>query len=176
MAIKSVDKVIGDNKYTVQTLNVDAGMDVFGKLIQCFGPTLGAIGQGMLKGGVDPNELISNKKKLDLSKVDIKGAFQLFASNYNTPDMKFILKKLAEVTTVEGPETENHPTNMTQIYDYHFAGDMGGLFQWAKFALEVQFGNFLGEFMSAEQGAPGVQANQSVSQTTSLDVGLSSGQ
>lgn len=169
MAIKTVEKSMRGHTYKVTTLAVDSALDVFSKLVKCLGPSLGALGKSLVVHGE------AAEGEPNLAGLDLAGAMELFAKHYNSDEIKAVLRKLAAVSTVCGEDTQNKELPMADVYDSHFAGNFGGLFDWARFGLEVQFGDFFGELIrkGAAQRAP--RTAKSASLTTSAVAGLSSG-
>lgn len=72
-------------------------------------------------------------------------------------DVDYLIKAFSPYTLVQGKG------ELDKIFDIHFAGKYGDMFQWLWASVEVNFGSFLGA--SALAGLPGVNALKSNSQT-----------
>lgn len=56
---------------------------------------------------------------------------------------------------------------LADVFDEHFAGDIGGMFKWLAFCLEVNFGNFFAELgLDLAKLGPRLKASVSASPTT----------
>lgn len=61
-------------------------------------------------------------------------------------DFKYLCDVFSERTFVDGKPLD-------KIFDFHFAGKYGAMFQWLFFCIETNFGDFLGARLSQATGA-----------------------
>lgn len=136
MQSHSQKKVINEKTYEVFMLSATAGLDTFLDLARIAGPAVGIF----LKGaGLKDLKSVGD---LDLDKIDFeKMAIHLFKAE-EKETITTIVAKLVEKTFVDGKP-------LAPIYDMHFQGKIGELFKWLAFAMEVNFGDFFGDFLTS---------------------------
>lgn len=136
MQSHSKKKVIGGHSYDVFMLSATAGLDTFLDLARIAGPALGIIVKGV---GLKDIKSIGD---IELDNIDFEAAARQIFQSEEKETITTIVAKLAEKTQVDGKPLAN-------IYDVHFQGKIGELFRWLAFAMEVNFGDFFGDFLTS---------------------------
>lgn len=147
MGLKTEDREIAGSVYRVSQLKATKALGLLTELAKMLGPTLGILADAA------GNE----KGKLDLASIgnikvggDVFGrAVGALVERIDSARVQTLIKELAAVTEV-APEGSDKFLPLPGVFELHFAGRMGGLFKWLKFALEVQFSDFLSSL--AEHG------------------------
>jgi len=131
---KEKETTIDGKKLKVTQLGFEDGIDLISILYKSLGPSIGA----MLSG-------IDKKPKEDLGSADISmdavsNALGELAKRLNAADLKHVVYTLAKTTRIER-EPGKWPTLEPEV---DLAGDYWLMFKWLAFALEVNYGSFLG--------------------------------
>jgi hypothetical protein len=138
------EREIDGTRFRVTQLGALKATDLFVRLMQVLGPTLGeAVGSG---AQVDPGKLIAS-----------------LAMNLRSEDIAYMRDTLGLVSEVHvGARAQDdawRPMHSRETYDEVFAGRMMLQIRWLTFALEVQFADFFGDggFLraAAPQSLPG---------------------
>jgi hypothetical protein len=124
-------KVIDGHRYTVIPLPATRGLRLFNRAVRVLGPALGAI----MGDDGEPGDALD--RKIDFGRVAAA------LSDVSDADLEHITSELASHTTVI-PRGGTNGQKLAAVFDVHFAGDVIGMFKWAAFALEVNFGDFSG--------------------------------
>lgn len=130
----SKTKDIGGVSYEVFMLPPRVGMSMLVDIGKVVGPALGLVNAGSEDG--NENEMFMKVASTLISGIDKQ-------------TLNYVCDKLSEVTHVNGMPLD-------KVFDSHFMGKMGSLFQWLVFALEVQYSDFLNALGSASDLVPGV--------------------
>jgi hypothetical protein len=75
----------------------------------------------------------------DLNKMNMGKLVALILKGVEEKDVDYLRDKFAGMTQVR---LERGDVGLKQVLSHHFAGDMGGMLEWMKFSLEVNFGDF----------------------------------
>lgn len=152
MGLESKDKTIGDHTYRVYQLPATQGLAMFMDLAKMVGPSLGVLIDAAKteKGG--------SASLSDLMGTNIQGdafgtAMTALVDRFDTAKVQEMISKLREKTEVDISGAGNF-VRLGSIYEVHFAGKIGGLLGWLRFALEVQFSDFLSSLASRAPIAP----------------------
>lgn len=125
------ETVIDGVTYSVYMLPPKAAMDMLVDIGKVVGPSLGTIlDAASEKGGIT--------HLLDMSvnsEFFSKAAGQLF-ERMDKAVLRSTIDQLVQVSMADGVKLDS-------IFEIHFRGKLGSMFQWLTFALKVQFGNFL---------------------------------
>lgn len=125
-------RLIGKHRYRVRPLPYGEGWPLFLRLARVAGPAL-AEALGTADGG-DIGEL-------DVAKV--APALKTLLANLDEETFRSAQDQLAEATEVE-VQPGKWP-QLSTVMELHFSGQYMEALQWLAFALEVNFGGFLGD-------------------------------
>jgi len=118
---------IGQHTYAVTQLPAWRSLEVWYGLMATAGPAAARIAAG----AVGANSLA------DLKMLEVSEGLGVLFSRLPWPDFQKLLKELFATATVDGGSTM-----VLSQFDVLFQGDMLAVLQLAKFALEVNYGNF----------------------------------
>ena len=117
---KEKESTLDGRRIKVTQLGFEEGMDLLVLLTKTLGPSLGAL-------AVDSTQ--------------IAPALSEFAKQLNNQDLKLVIATLAKSTRINR-EGDKWPILEPEV---DLAGEYGFLFKWLGFALETNYGGFLGE-------------------------------
>lgn len=117
---KEKESIINGRRIRVTQLGFEEGMDLLVLLTKALGPSLGAL-------AADSNQ--------------IAPALSEFAKQLNQQDLKYVVATLAKSTRINR-EADKWPILEPEV---DLAGEYGFGFKWLGFALETNYGDFLGE-------------------------------
>jgi hypothetical protein len=146
------------HKYTVYMLPPLASHDSLMDVAKMVGPALGPVFDVFLSSAT------GNKKPLPEMELDTaffsRAASALFGG-IDKATLRRIIDQMAEVTHVDGKP-------LKPIFDAHFRGKLEAMYQWAGFAMKVQWGKSLSALVNAvrNRGAQVMGAAPSPSQAT----------
>lgn len=147
--LESKSKEISGSNYTVYPLKATKGLTMFVKLTKIVGPALGIVidaAAGGKDGKINFAQLMSTKVNSDI----FGRASEALVIRLDEGQIQAMVAELAEVTEISsGGKT----MQLKSVYEAHFAGKMGMLFAWLKFALEVQFADFFASWGTSDQDA-----------------------
>jgi hypothetical protein len=112
-------KDINGRRYAVLPLAAGPGLKLFTKVGRLVGPALEKV------------------TTLGQARTAIFAAFGMVLERLDENDLDQIARVLAKESKVQG---EKGMIPLDGVFDEHFRGDMGSLFLWLAFALEVNFG------------------------------------
>jgi hypothetical protein len=136
--LDSRDKQVGSSTYRVTQLGATQSLTTLLDLAKMLGPALGVVVDGA--GG-------HSASFADLANAQVTGAVfaratEALFSRLDNVKVQEIINKMREKTQVDREGNGNFQ-NLAPIFDVHFAGKMGELFGWFRFALEVNYSDFL---------------------------------
>ncbi len=142
MAAKAERRKIGDHDYQCSQLTWGVANEVFARLLQSLGPAVGNL--------VGPS-----KSLLD---VDVGPAIARLASDLRAEDVEFIVQRLMDEKVMKYKTSKGGfvAFNM-ETWNVHFTGHFFNSLRLLRFALEVNYGDFLDGVRAAlkdNQGAP----------------------
>ena len=117
---KEKENTIDGRRIKVTQLGFEEGMDLLVLLTKTLGPSLGA---------------------LATDSTQIAPALSEFAKQLNNQDLKSVIATLAKSTRINR-EGDKWPILEPEV---DLAGEYGFMFKWLGFALETNYGSFLGE-------------------------------
>lgn len=142
---------IGEHDYTMYMLAPMISHDLFIDVLKMVGPALGPVVDALLKQGETKD--LTGFLQQDLG-VDFftKAASSLFGGL----DKKILAATIAAFRTVSFVDEKP----LDGIFDEHFRGDLGGMYQWLLWGMRVQWGKSLSALGSAvvAQGAAALAA------------------
>lgn len=129
--------------YTVHMMPPLDALDLFQDLVKVIGPGLAPIfnNLGTIVALLD--------QEVEGMRTDFLGeAIKTLSSGVDKKVTREVIKKLAEHTSIAG---ETGSVSLAKVLDAHFgnAGLAAMMFDWLPFALQVQYGDFLGRVASA---------------------------
>lgn len=130
-------KTIGDNSYLFRPLTATPAYKLLVKLVKMAGPSFAA----MASEGTDKFALAAN----------------VLAQNLDERITEDIIKQLVQQSEVNGQA-------LKLVFEMHFQTKIGELFQFLAFALEAQFGDFIGAVLSAQKSVVRSTATTSTTQ------------
>lgn len=125
---------IGETTYRVGLIKPKIGRKVMMRMVGFIGPAL-----------------VAGKKSLSEGRGDISmigAALEAFQKSAKDEDVDFIedamasVTKIVNVATMTNGSTQETTTDLVTVFDDHFAGNYGEMFEWLLFALEVNFAGF----------------------------------
>ena len=116
---KEKETTLSGKRLRVTQLGFEDSLDLMVVLTKALGPSLGA---------------------LATDSTQIAPALSEFAKQLSASDFKYVVNTLAKSTRINR-ESDKWPVLEPEV---DLAGEMGFLFKWLGFALEVNFGDFLG--------------------------------
>ncbi len=131
-------KTIGDNSYLFRPLTATPAYKLLVKLVKMIGPSFATLAAG--EG--DKFSLAAN----------------VLAQNLDERTTEDIIKQLVQQSEVNGQA-------LKLVFEMHFQTKIGELFQFIAFALEAQFGDFIGAVLSAQKSVVLSTATLSTTQT-----------
>ena len=125
---------IDGHRYDMSMLGATASLRLFHRLFRMLGPSVGHL--------IDS---IGAKGKASLLDVDVSSkafvaGFESLASAVSESDLEHVVDQLRKQTTLSLPEGKVIP--LAQVFDAHFQGRIGAMFQWLAWGLRVQYGDF----------------------------------
>ena len=143
MALQAQDREVKGAIYRVHQFKATKGLGMFLELAKMVGPSLGILVDGAAPGKDGKVDLASVMSMRISGDVFGKATEALFG-RMDTARVQAMIAELAEQTYVNPePSQGDKFVPLKSIYELHFAGKLGALFAWLKFALEVQFADFL---------------------------------
>jgi hypothetical protein len=150
MLRKTEEREIGGLKYRVAQLGGIKAREVQLRLIQCLGPSVGA--------------LVGN---------DFAGAFVALKS-LGVADLAYFCDTFGEVSFVF--TEDGKMPRIDKVFDDHFRGRTGDMWKWLLFCLELNYADFLGELRARIVGAIAkIAAEQGPSASPSMSPSTSTG-
>lgn len=140
MALETSTKHIGSHEYAYHPLSATPAYKLLLKLVKILGPSFAALAGG---------------------KEGFAGAAQALSAALDEKSADEIIKQLVQQSEVDG-------TPLKGAFEIHFAQDMSGLFKFLGFALEAQFGDFLGAMLNAKKALGGATATVATPMTVDL--------
>lgn len=131
---KEKETTIEGTKFKVTQIGFEDGIELMTMLYKSLGPSIGAMLAGLDK---KPGEDLGST---NVSMGAVSNALGELAKRLNAADLKHVVHTLAKATLIER-EPGKWPTLEPEV---DLAGDYGLMFKWLAFALEVNYGNFLG--------------------------------
>lgn len=137
-------KEIGDRGYSYHVIQFGAreGGRVLVRLLKMLGGVAGTAIEGAT---LDEKE----QAETALVSIGMSTAGKMlsnFAETVSEDDFDYLIDKFAPTTSVSGGDFKGAvPLSTEGVFDLHFAGAYPELGQWLLFAIEVNFGSFLGE-------------------------------
>lgn len=132
--IEAAEKYIGSSLYLYRPLTATPAYKLLLKLVKMLGPSFASMAAG---------------------KEGLSQAANLLAQNLDEEATDAIIKQLVKQAELDGKP-------MAPQFEMHFAKRTGELLKFLAFALEAQFGDFLGELLSVQKSTLG----QSEAQTS----------
>ncbi len=137
------EKTIGGHTYAVHMLPAMEGWRLFVELASAVGPSIGVVldalpDTGSLKDFALNAQKIATEEgigAMDLKGDKIEAAIRSVLKVVDPDFVERVTKQLARQTTVDGKA-------LTDVFEFHFAGKIGGLVKWLAFALSVQYADF----------------------------------
>ena len=129
--IDTQERLIGDTRYKVEQLGFRKGRKVFFAVAKIVSPALGELVKGQQ----------ATEVSADLAGEYLGKAIEAFADNIDDERVRWIEEELAAKTLVQQGDSW---IKLRDIWELHFAG-LHGWAGWLKFALEVNFSDFLSE-------------------------------
>lgn len=152
---------IDGHKFEVFKLAPLDAQDTLIDIVQALAPAAGQIANVAEAGGT------SALLDADLGSVNAGQAIVKLSQGLTKVSMRALVKTMAEVTICDGKRL---PDTMEIV----FRGDLPLMYRWLWFALQVQFGNFLGPVRDAIASATRAGEQRRQSQNTSGENGQSS--
>lgn len=165
------ERVIGNFTYRVRQHGYREGRALLPVVLRAAGPGLAALVSGMGAG---------EGKGMDAT-VDISGAIAEFTSALSAEDLAHITDKLAERSWIlNGAQYQylcdpKGNTLLSNVEEEHWPERYGDWAQWVYFALEVNFGSFLGGNGSLGKTLSSIVKGASASTSPSTSTGDSGG-
>lgn len=116
--IKTESKTIEGTTYDVSQLDASTGSKMLVRLGKLIGPVLIELAKG--------------------NEADLGAAL----ANISDADLDIINDTFAKATVVH--LGGDQAPQLSRVFATHFAGNYGAMFEWLKFSVEVNYGNFLG--------------------------------
>jgi len=107
---------------------------------------------------------LASIESADVNKVSVGKVAGLIIENLKPEDFRSIRTELAGMTQVLLQDGRGE-VRLLETLSHQFAGDMPSMFEWLKFSLEVNFGNFF-TVLRALKGKPPAPASASPAPTT----------
>ena len=145
MALEVSKKHIGSHEYAYNPLSATPAYKLLLKLVKILGPAFAG-----LTGG----------------KEGFSGAARALSESLDEKSADEIIKQLVQQSFLDG-------VPLKTVFEVHFAQSMGELFKFLAFALEAQFGDFLGAMLTARKAAAPAVVSKMEAMTETMD---SSGQ
>lgn len=141
MARVSDEREIDGFRYLVQQLPAGQGMKLLMDVGKVLGPALAA-----LTGGESTS--VESFLDRDLSKLRLDVVAKALFDDMDSDFVLSIINRLGGSSWVfiadEGGGTPRKKQLTGPVFDVHFQGRLMAMLKWAKFSLEVQFGDFFG--------------------------------
>lgn len=138
MAREAQSTTIGGHTYEVRMLGATASYKLLLEIGKVIGPSFGHV--------VDSAGNVEQVLDTDVSGAFLSKAIEALVENLDEARFDRIVGKLKEVTNVDGKP-------LAPIFEEHFRGSMGQMFQWIAFAVKSQYEDFFGALSSvAAQG------------------------
>lgn len=152
MGLEAKDKTIGEHTYRVYQLPATQGLTMFMDLAKMVGPSLGVLIDAVKseKGGAAS---LSDLMGTSLQGDAFGTAIAALVERFDTAKVQDMISKLREKSEVDVSGSGNF-VKLGAVYEAHFAGKIGTLLSWLRFALEVQFADFLSSLASRAPTAP----------------------
>ena len=168
--LETAEEMIGDHKYTMYMLAPIRSHNLLIDVGKMVGPAFGAlIGSIMPSGkaeepeeeptdseeGSEEEEPKEDSGDLSERQVDselLASAVALLFTGLNKKTLEQVIHAFKEVTEVDG-KLFGKGTN----FDQHFRGELGNMYKWLAFGMNVQWGKSLSVLASGASG-PGAQA------------------
>jgi hypothetical protein len=135
---KEKESTILGKRLRVTQLGFEDGMDLLVLLGKTLGPSIGA-----MLAGVEKKAGAENLGDANVSLPAVANGLADLASRLNTADLKHVVSALARSTRINRDGSGEKWPQLEPEVD--LAGDYAFMFRWLGFALEVNFGDFLGE-------------------------------
>jgi hypothetical protein len=126
MAVKSDTRTIGEHTYRVTQLTALKSRALFVRLVKLLGPAVVTV----IGSGVNVN------------RAQLGGLLSELFTRLSDDELAYFCNVLGACTEVLGPGGAVVIDSPAMI-DVHFAGRLLDMFKWLRFALEVQFSDFL---------------------------------
>jgi hypothetical protein len=141
MAFRSQDRQIGDSTFKVYELPATQGLAMFMQLAKMVGPAMGVLVDAAKAstGGAS----LANVLGASISGDVFGAAMESLATRLDEQQVQAMIAKLREKTEVDLSGSGNFVQLSQGLYDTIFAGKIMALLTWLRFALEVQFADFL---------------------------------
>jgi hypothetical protein len=132
---QAVEKTIGEHKYEMYMLAPKTSHTLLVKVMKMLGPSLGPVADMFF------NKLKNTKNVSEIMNQEVGAEFFSKAANtlFNDLDNAIIddvIDKFGDVTHVDGVPLKG-------IFDAHFLGSLGEMYQWLFWGMQVQWGKSL---------------------------------
>ncbi len=136
--LESKDKQIGSNTFRVTPLGAKQSLPLLLDLAKIVGPALGIVIDAAGAGSKSFSDLANTKITGDV----FGRAAEMLFSRMDNGKVQELINKLMERTQIDREGSGNF-MQLGPVYDLTFTGKLSELFGWLRFALEVNYSDFL---------------------------------
>jgi hypothetical protein len=136
---EAVEKTLGEHKYTMYMLPPRTSNALLVKVVKMVGPSIGPLFDmffNKLKSSKDMSEIMDEEIGVEF----FQNASSTFFEHLDNDIINEVLDQFAKVGEADG-----HP--MPGIFDLHFMGDLGRMYKWMFWGMQVQWGKSLGDLI-----------------------------
>ena len=135
-------QTIEGHEYTVYMLSPLVSHELLTDVAKMVGPSLGPAIDVVM--GAVQNQSLANLMEQEIDPALFSRALSSLFDRLDKKTMRTLIDAMAGVTHIDGKP-------VADVFDFHFKGQLGAMYQWLAFAMRVQWGNCFGALASLLQ-------------------------